>query len=96
MVIDIGGGTTEVAVLSLGDIAISQKEGATVFDFGEWRSEVASKSNPDGTVSFVTIGPGVAGFEFVPGSGEKASLILRDAQHEYVFEEASEMNRARR
>ena len=29
--------------------------------------------------------PGISGFEFVVGSGAKPSLIVRDAQHEYVF-----------
>ena len=72
---------------ALGDIIVSQNEGATVFDFGEWRSEVASRRNPDGTVSFVTTVPGLIGFEFVVGSGAKRTLIVRDAQHEYVFTE---------
>jgi hypothetical protein len=27
------------------------------------------------------------GFEFVAGSGPKRTLTIRDAQHEYVFEE---------
>ncbi|MFH1808061.1 MAG: serine hydrolase domain-containing protein [Pseudomonadota bacterium] len=72
---------------ALGEIAVSQKKGATVFDFGEWRSEVASRKNPDGTLSFVTTAPGIAGFEFVVGSGDKRTLIVRDAQHEYAFTE---------
>jgi CubicO group peptidase (beta-lactamase class C family) len=72
---------------ALGDITVSQNQGATVFDFGEWRSEVASRKNPDGTVSFITTVPGLNGFEFVVGSGAKRALILRDAQHEYVFTE---------
>ena len=42
---------------------------------------------PDGTVSFTTITPGVIGFEFVVGSGPERTLIMRDAQHEYIFEE---------
>ena len=46
---------------ALGDIAVSHDRAATVFDFGEWKSEVASRKNPDGTVSFVTIAPGVDG-----------------------------------
>ncbi|HEY9508080.1 MAG TPA: hypothetical protein VIQ27_19170, partial [Gemmatimonadales bacterium] len=58
-----------------------------VFDFGEWRSEVGSRKNPDGTVSFITTAPGVLGFEFVVGSGERRTLVTRDAQHEYVFTE---------
>jgi hypothetical protein len=58
-----------------------------VFDFGEWTSDMASRTNPDGTVSFITIAPGALGFEFVVGRGAKRTLVVRDAQHEYVFEE---------
>ncbi len=71
---------------ALGEIAVSRANGATLFDFGEWRSEVASKKNPDGTISFVTTAPGISGFEFVVGAGPKKTLVTRDAQHEYVFE----------
>ena len=60
---------------------------STIFDFGEWKSETASCKNPDGTISFITIVPGVSGAEFVVGSGPKRTLIVRDAQHEYIFEE---------
>ena len=74
---------------ALGDIIVSQNQGATVFDFGEWQSEVASRRNPDGTVSFITTVPGLNGFEFVVGSGAKRTLIVRDAQHEYVFAESA-------
>ncbi len=72
---------------ALGEIAILKSGAATVFNFGEWKSEVASRHNPDGSVSFLTTAPGVAGFEFVVGSGPKRTLTMRDAQHEYVFEE---------
>jgi CubicO group peptidase (beta-lactamase class C family) len=72
---------------SLGDIAVSMSGPATIFDFGEWKSEVASRKNPDGTISLITIVPGVSGFEFVVGSGPKRTLTIRDAQHEYIFEE---------
>ena len=74
---------------SLGNIAVSHAGAATIFDFGEWRSEVASRKNTDGTVSFTTIAPGVFGFgfDFVVGSGPQRTLIMRDAQHEYIFEE---------
>jgi CubicO group peptidase (beta-lactamase class C family) len=71
---------------ALGEIAVSRPNGATSFDFGEWKSEVASKKNPDGTISFITTAPGISGFEFVVGSGPKKTLVTRDAQHEYVFE----------
>ena len=72
---------------ALGDIAVSRNQGVTAFDFGEWRSEMATRRNPDGTVSFITTAPGIAGFEFVVGSGGGRTLIVRDAQHEYVFSE---------
>jgi CubicO group peptidase (beta-lactamase class C family) len=76
------------ASAALGEIAVRQAGGVTSFDFGEWRSEMASRKNPDGTVSFLTTAPGVTGFEFVVGGGgAKRTLITRDAQHEYVFEE---------
>ena len=71
---------------ALGQIAVSRSNGATTFDFGEWKSEVASRRNPDGTISFLTTAPGISGFEFVVGSGEKKTLVTRDGQHEYVFE----------
>lgn len=70
---------------ALGDVAVQRSGPKTVFDFSEWRSDVASRRNPDGTTSFITISPGVAGFEFVVGTGAKKTLTLRDAQHEYEF-----------
>jgi hypothetical protein len=70
---------------ALGDITVRRTGAATVFDFGEWKSEVASRHNPDGTLSFLTTAPGIIGFEFVVGSGSAPTLIVRDAQHEYVF-----------
>jgi CubicO group peptidase (beta-lactamase class C family) len=70
---------------ALGDITVRRAGPSTIFDFGEWKGEVASRRNPDGTVSFLTIAPGIIGFEFVVGSGATPTLIVRDAQHEYVF-----------
>jgi Beta-lactamase len=72
---------------SLGEITVSTSRASTIFDFGEWKSEVASRKNPDGTISFITTVPGELGFEFVVGSGARRTLTIRDAQHEYVFEE---------
>jgi len=72
---------------SLGDLDVSMSSGKTYFDFGEWKSEVATKKNPDGTISFVTTVPGMSGFDFVVGTGAKKTLTTRDAQHEYIFEE---------
>jgi hypothetical protein len=72
---------------ALGDIDVRRDGGRTVFDFGEFRSEVASRTNPDGSLSFLTIAPGIQGIEFVVRTGDgKRRLTIRDAQHEYVFD----------
>lgn len=73
---------------ALGEIAVTKNKGVTTFDFGEWKSAVASRKNDDGTVSFITIDPTVDGFDFVMGerSGKRV-LVLRDGQHEYVLTE---------
>jgi CubicO group peptidase (beta-lactamase class C family) len=70
---------------AMGDIEVRRDGDRTVFDFGEFRSEVASRENPDGSISFVTIDPGVDGFEFVVSDDEGKTLTIRDAQHEYIF-----------
>ena len=73
---------------ALGEIAVERKGEAVVFDFGEYESEVASRKNPDGTLSFITTVPGMNGLEFVVGAaGDKRTLTIRDPQHEYVLTE---------
>jgi CubicO group peptidase (beta-lactamase class C family) len=75
---------------SLGDIKVIEQGAKRIFDFGEWKSEVASRKNDDGTITMYTIVPGMDGFEFVIADREgKRALVLRDNQHEYVFVEAS-------
>jgi len=71
----------------LGDLAVTHAGNATMFDVGARKTEVASRKNPDGTVSFIAIAPGIAGLEVVVGSSTQRTLILRDAQHEYTFTE---------
>jgi len=70
----------------LGSITVSRDKDKLFFDFGEWQSEVASRVNPDESISFITISTGVQGFVFVVGSDSEPTLIMRDAQHEYLFE----------
>ena len=73
---------------ALGEIQVSRSGGATIFDFGEWRSPVASRKNPDGSVSFLTTATGIDGLEFVVRKTPPArTLVFRDAQHEYTFTE---------
>ena len=65
-------------------------DGATTFDFGEWKSTVASRKNDDGTTSFITINPTNDGFEFVVAErAGKWVLTIRDGQHEYIFTEVA-------
>jgi CubicO group peptidase (beta-lactamase class C family) len=74
---------------ALGDVSVKRQGEITTFDFGEWKSAVASRKNDDGTVSFITVDPAVIGFEFVVADRSgKRSLIIRDGQHEYVFTES--------
>jgi hypothetical protein len=72
---------------ALGGIEVLRQGDQTVFDFGEWKSTMASRRNPDGTISFLTTSPGAQGFEFVVAAGSKKRLVIRDAQHEYSFQE---------
>ncbi len=75
---------------SLGEIKVDRHGANTIFDFGEWKSTIASRKNDDGTISFITIDPTRAGFEFVQAERDgKRALIIRDGQHEYVFTEAA-------
>lgn len=71
----------------LGQIEVRHEGGQTVFDFGGWDSEVATRQHAGGAVTFVTISPGEEGFEFtLADAGTARRLVLRDAQHEYVFD----------
>jgi hypothetical protein len=72
----------------LGTLDVLTEGGVTTFDFGEWKSTVASRKNDDGTTSFITIDPTLDGFEFVVGErAGKRVLVIRDGQHEYTFAE---------
>ena len=74
----------------MGDIDVRSENAQTVFDFGEWKSAMASRKNDDGSISFITIDPTNSGFEFVVGEkAGKRTLTIRDGQHEYVFAEVA-------
>jgi CubicO group peptidase (beta-lactamase class C family) len=89
--------STEVSKLAkhysskeLGDLTVLTVSGMTTFDLGEWKSNVASRKNDDGTISFITIDPTNDGFEFVVSErGGKRALVIRDGQHEYFFTETA-------
>jgi CubicO group peptidase (beta-lactamase class C family) len=84
---EAGGLAGRYANAALGEIAVTKRGNALWVDFGEWASEISLRKNPDGTISLITIVPGFTGLEFVVGKGAKGTLMLRDAQHEYVFNE---------
>ncbi len=70
----------------LGEVIVVRKDGKTTFDFGEFKSEVGTSANNDGTVSFVTIVPGLEGLSFIAGEASgKPTLTIRDSQHEYLL-----------
>jgi CubicO group peptidase (beta-lactamase class C family) len=74
---------------ALGDIVVTGEGPARTFDFGGWKSAMASRKNDDGTVSLVTIAPGSEGIAFVVEERDaRRALVVRDMQHEYVFTEA--------
>ena len=73
---------------ALGDIVVHEDGKNRIFDFGEWKSAVASRKNDDGTTSMYVTAPGMDWFEFVVAEREgKRALVIRDDQHEYVFVE---------
>ena len=74
----------------LGRLDVVRKDGRTVFDFGEWRSEVASRRNEDGTVSFVLTEPGMLGWQFVVADAAgRRGLVARTAQQEFLLREVA-------
>jgi CubicO group peptidase (beta-lactamase class C family) len=79
----------------LGALDVERRAGATIFDFGEWQSEVASHVHADHGVSFLTITPGYDIFELVAGVRDdgKRELVLSDAQHRYAFVESAKPSR---
>jgi hypothetical protein len=48
----------------------------------------ATRQNPEGTRSFITIVAGFSGIQFVAGAAQGGRVLtFHDAQHEYVFKE---------
>ena len=50
------------------------------------RGPLATRRNPDGSVSVVSIGPGAIGLDALVGKAPTAAtLTIRDSQHEYIY-----------
>ncbi len=75
---------------TLGAIVVHTDAKGTVFDFGEWKSTVASRKNDDGTTTLVPVDPGVGrvGFVVEDEGSLRRFIILYDPQHKHVFTEA--------
>ncbi len=73
----------------LGPLTIFEQEGETWVEAGAIRAPIATRENPDGTVSIVSVGPGIISLEAEVGeqNGQR-TLTARDSQHQYVYLEA--------
>ena len=82
----VAGLATRYRNQDLGEIVVKPGDALT-FDFGSFASTMATRANPDGTISFVSTSPSVQGMAFVVGRNAKGpTLTVREAQLEYVFE----------
>ncbi len=73
----------------LGSLTFSRSAKGLVATNGVWDMPMATRTNPDGTVSLVSAGTGLIGIEFViTNDGGKRGLSVRDGQHEYRYTEA--------
>ena len=73
----------------LGHIDVTIQGPNATFDFGQWKSRVATRKSPDGAISFITVDPGKPRAGFVAGTaGGQRELTIRDGQHTYVYTEA--------
>ena len=74
----------------VGELTIRVEDGATWLKAGVIDAPLATRRNPDGSVSVVTIGPGAIGLEALVGEGpDGPTLTIRDSQHEYIYVAAS-------
>lgn len=72
----------------LGPITVTNNAKGTRFAFRTMSTPVGTKTNEDGTISFVALDPTLLFFPLVVGTREgKRTLTARDSQHEFVFVE---------
>ena len=72
----------------LGEIVFTRSGDRLTGKVGMLSSDFATRTNDDGTISLVSVDPGLVGFEYVVGQKDgKRVLTTRDAQHDYVFVE---------
>lgn len=72
----------------VGTLNFSDRNGAKWMKAGFVEGPVATRTNPDGSVSIVSAGPGAISMEALVGEANGArTLTIRDSQHEYVYRE---------
>jgi CubicO group peptidase (beta-lactamase class C family) len=70
------------------NVVFSEKDGRKYVRAGFVEGPVATRRNPDGSVSIVSAGPGFIGLDALIGStGGKRTLSVRDGQNEYLYTE---------
>jgi CubicO group peptidase (beta-lactamase class C family) len=73
----------------VGTLTISERDGTKWIKAGFVEGPLATRKNPDGSVSIVSAGPGAIGVEALVGTQNGArTLTVRDSQHEYLYTEA--------
>lgn len=72
----------------VGNLTIRRQGDQTWLRAGVIDAPVATRRNPDDSISLVTVGPGAIGLETLVGQGPNGrTLTVRDSQHEYVYTE---------
>lgn len=72
----------------IGALTITNQDGAKWLKAGVIEAPVATRTNPDGSVSLISIGPGAIGVEALVGKQKGSrTLTIRDSQHEYIYTE---------
>jgi CubicO group peptidase (beta-lactamase class C family) len=70
-------------------ISVEDRDGAKWIKAGFIQGPVATRKNPDGSVSLVSIGGGSIGVDALIGNlNGVRTLTIRDSQHEYVYSES--------
>ena len=82
---------------SLGTLRVIQNDKRLVFEINGAAFHTAWRRAADGSLSFVTVEPGLAGFEFTAGEQNGKKVIVADeGQNQYVFTEADKASFGRR
>ena len=76
---------------ALGTITVTRKAGRTWFQIAALGSEMGSKANPDGSISFVALEPGFAWLELILRGD---NFVVGDSQHAYTYTPVAATDRA--